>query len=159
MPVVSVSVDAFLVAAVIVLVSTAFIMRRQPDLLTLHNALTLVVVFHTLSIFYTIFLHWPSNIFQRLKIPLTTPSDTIRAVLLQSAGLPSDASLPKPLETLLTRLSSFDMRTLYVRSLLPCLRVRRMLISRVRVDSARRSSRTANIARRLTNTSSSLRRA
>ncbi|OJT08297.1 hypothetical protein TRAPUB_836 [Trametes pubescens] len=115
MPVVSVSVDAFLVAAVIVLVSTAFIMRRQPDLLTLHNALTLVVVFHTLSIFYTIFLHWPSNIFQRLKIPLTTPSDTIRAVLLQSAGLPSDASLPKPLETLLTRLSSFDMRTLYVR--------------------------------------------
>lgn len=118
MPVVSASVDAFLVAAIIVLVSTAFVLRRQPDLLTLRNGLTLVVVFHTLSVLYTIFLRWPPNIFQRLKIPLTTPSDTIRTVLLQSAGLPQDASLPKPLEALLTRLSSFDTRTLYVRSLL-----------------------------------------
>ncbi|KAI0360346.1 hypothetical protein OH77DRAFT_674974 [Trametes cingulata] len=115
MPVISVSVDAFLVAATTVLVSTALFMRRQPDLLTLRNALTLLVVFHSLSVLYTLLVLWPPNIFQRLRIPLTTPSETIRTALLQSAGLPQDTPLPKPLDTLLTRLSSFDMRTLYVR--------------------------------------------
>ncbi|CDO71154.1 hypothetical protein BN946_scf184845.g24 [Trametes cinnabarina] len=115
MPVVSASVDAFLFAAGAVLVSTVLFMRRQAQLLTLHNALTLLVVFHTLSVLYTIIVLWPANIFQRLRIPLTTPSDTIRTVLLQHAGLPADAPLPKPLETLLTRLASFDTRTLYVR--------------------------------------------
>ncbi|THH30570.1 hypothetical protein EUX98_g3622 [Antrodiella citrinella] len=43
------------------------------------------------------------------------PSDSIRTVLLQRAGLDLDAALPKPLESLLTRMSSFDFRTLYVR--------------------------------------------
>ncbi|KAI0634730.1 hypothetical protein C8Q77DRAFT_1054525 [Trametes polyzona] len=115
MPLVSASVDAFSVAAAAILFSTMLFMRRQSDLFTLRNALTLLVVFHTLSVVYTLIVLWPPNIFQRLKIPLTTPSETIRAVLLQSAGLPPDAPLPKPLDALLTRLSSFDMRTLYVR--------------------------------------------
>ncbi|KAI9061624.1 hypothetical protein FKP32DRAFT_1575796 [Trametes sanguinea] len=115
MPLVSASVDAFLVAAGTVLISTVLFMRRQPQLLTLHNALTLLVVFHTLTVLYTIIVLWPPNIFQRLRIPLTTPSETIRTILLQHAGLPPDAPLPTPLQALLTRLSSFDTRTLYVR--------------------------------------------
>ncbi|KAI0777343.1 hypothetical protein BD413DRAFT_609721 [Trametes elegans] len=118
MPLVSVSVDAFLLAAATVLVSTVFVLRRQPALLTLRTALTLLVVLNSLYVLYTLLVRWPPNIFQRLKIPLTTPSDTIRAVLLQRAGLPPDAVLPKPLDALLTRLGSFDMRTLYVRSVI-----------------------------------------
>ncbi|KAI0674637.1 hypothetical protein C8Q78DRAFT_1015951 [Trametes maxima] len=116
MPFVSASFDTFLVAAAAVLVPTALFLRRQPGpLLTLRNALTLVVVFHSLSVLYTIILRWPPNIFRRLDIPLTTPSETIRAILLQHGGLPEATPLPKPLDALLTRLSSFDMRTLYVR--------------------------------------------
>ncbi|KAI8971262.1 hypothetical protein BD414DRAFT_426335 [Trametes punicea] len=115
MLVVSASVDAFLVAAAVILVSTILLMRRQPQLFTLRNALTLLVVVYALSVIYTIIVLWPPNVFQRLRIPLTTPSETIRTILLQHANLPPDTPLPKPLETLLTRLSSFDMRTLYVR--------------------------------------------
>ncbi|KAI0824892.1 hypothetical protein BC628DRAFT_1321501 [Trametes gibbosa] len=113
---VSAPVDAFFITAALVLVSTAFVLRRQPDgLVTLHNVLTLAVVFHTLSVLYTAITQGPPNIFQRLGIPLTMPSETIRTVLLQSGALPLDAPLPKPLDALLTRLSSFEMRTLYVR--------------------------------------------
>ena len=122
MPLISVSVDAFLILAVCILVPALVLFRRQPpaDRFSLHNALSAVAVLHSLWILYTILVRWPPNIFQRLKLPLTTPSETIRAILLQRAGLPQDAALPRPLDSLLTRLSSFDMRTLYVRS--PCAR-------------------------------------
>ena len=116
MPIVSASVDAFVVLATAILVPAILVLRRQPQPFTLRNVLNLLVIFHTLLQLYTLILRFPPNIFQALKVPLTTPSDTIRAVLLHRAGLPPDASLPRPLETLLTRLSSFDTRTLYVRS-------------------------------------------
>ncbi|KAI0747147.1 hypothetical protein C8Q80DRAFT_1179676 [Daedaleopsis nitida] len=115
MPVVSASVDAFLVLSAVILVPAVIFFRRQPEPLTLRNALSVGLVLHSLLILYTLVLRYPPNLFQRLRIPLTTPSETIRAVLLQRAGLPPDAPLPRPLEALLTRLSSFDARTLYVR--------------------------------------------
>ncbi|KAJ3477839.1 hypothetical protein NLI96_g10187 [Meripilus lineatus] len=43
------------------------------------------------------------------------PSDTIRSLLVVRANLGQDAILPKQLESLLNRLSSFEFRTLYVR--------------------------------------------
>ncbi|TFK80573.1 hypothetical protein K466DRAFT_558917 [Polyporus arcularius HHB13444] len=115
MPIVSASVDTFVVLATAVLIPAILVLRRQPQSFTLQNGLYILTIFHTLLQLYTIIVRFPPNIFQTLKIPLTTPSETIRAVLLQRAGLPPDAPLPKPLETLLTRLSSFDTRTLYVR--------------------------------------------
>ena len=117
MPVVSPSVDAFLVLAAAILLPAVYFFRHQSQPFTLHRALSFLVVFHTLFVLYVIIVRWPPNIFQRLKIPLTASSETIRAVLLQRAGLPPDAPLPRPLETLLTRLTSFDTRTQYVRSL------------------------------------------
>ncbi|TBU38144.1 hypothetical protein BD309DRAFT_548968 [Dichomitus squalens] len=117
MPLISVSVDAFLVLAACILTPTFLVFRRQPQStrLSLDNALSAVLILHSLFILYTVLVRWPPNIFQRLKIPLTAPSETIRAVLLQRAGLPQDATLPRPLDSLLTRLSSFDTRTHYVR--------------------------------------------
>ncbi|KAI0690996.1 hypothetical protein C8T65DRAFT_670963 [Cerioporus squamosus] len=116
MPLVSASVDAFLVLATAILIPAVLVLRRHPDQpFTLRDGLNFLIIFHTLLQLYTIVVRFPPNLFQTLKIPLTTPSDTIRAVLLQRAGLPPDAPLPRPLETLLTRLSSFDTRTLYVR--------------------------------------------
>ena len=107
MSLLSVSLDAFIVLATAILVPTALFFRRQPRLsrFTLQNALTLAVVLHSLYVLYTLLVRWPPNIFQRLKIPLTTPSESIRTILLQRAGLPQDVPLPRPLEMLLTRLS------------------------------------------------------
>lgn len=158
MPLISVSVDVFLVLAVSILIPALVLLRRQPaaNRFSLANALSAVLVLHSLWILYTILVRWPPNIFQRLRLPLTTPSETIRAILLQRAGLPQGAALPRPLDSLLTRLSSFDTRTLYVRS--P--RARSYPVSPLTPScvpgSARRSSRTASTARRSMSTPSSL---
>ena len=153
MPVVSASVDAFLVLAVAIIVPAIHFFRRQTQPLALHHALSLVVLLHSLFILYLIIVRWPPNIFQRLKIPLTTPSETIRAVLLQRAGLPPNASLPRPLETLLTRLASFDARTLYVRYLTSFL-WRFMRVNCRVTGSGKRPFRTANTAAPSTSTPS-----
>lgn len=116
MPVLSASLDAFLVVAIAIIIPTAYALRRQPQLLTQRNVLSVVVVLHSLYILYAFIIRAPPNIFTRLKIPLTAPTEAIRATLLHRANLPRDAALPRPLEALFTRLSSFEMRTLYVRS-------------------------------------------
>ncbi|KAH8101782.1 hypothetical protein BXZ70DRAFT_891280 [Cristinia sonorae] len=121
MPLINASTDAFLLSAAAANIPLYLFFRRKPSPAESPNrlAFTVLVLIHTTYILYTLMLHWPPNIFQRLKIPLTLPSDTIRTVLLQKAGLDLDATLPKPLESLLTRMSSFDYRTLYVRHGLP----------------------------------------
>ncbi|CCM01211.1 uncharacterized protein FIBRA_03259 [Fibroporia radiculosa] len=50
-------------------------------------------------------------------MPLTIAPDAMRRTVLERAGLDAHGPLPKPLDNLITRLSSFEMRTLYVRSL------------------------------------------
>ncbi|OBZ77475.1 hypothetical protein A0H81_02705 [Grifola frondosa] len=109
------SFDAFLILAIAIIVPTALYIRQQQHVWSSRNMLSIFVVAHSLYMLYVLTFRWPPNIFQRLHIPLTTPLDSIRATLLERAGLDGDAGLPKSLETLLSRLSSFDMRMLYVR--------------------------------------------
>ncbi|EPQ53709.1 hypothetical protein GLOTRDRAFT_131048 [Gloeophyllum trabeum ATCC 11539] len=78
----------------------------------LRKPLSFLVVLHTLYVLYTLLLKYPPNLFKVLDIPLTTPSDNIRILLKRYAG---GGELPPALDALLTRLSSFDARTLYVR--------------------------------------------
>ena len=54
MPVVSVSVDAFIVLAFAILIPTVALFRRHPEPLTLHHAINIVLVLHTLLILYTL---------------------------------------------------------------------------------------------------------
>jgi len=121
MPLILASVDAFIVTTIAVVAPLAVFIRRprylqETSYRQLFNA---IVILHTIYILYVITLLWPPNIFSRLNIPLTMPSDSIRSLLLTKATAIADefeiATLPKPLDTLLTRLSSFEMRTLYVR--------------------------------------------
>ena len=119
MPVISASLDAFLMTALVSNIPLyLFFHRRKPSPLESPYRLyfTALVLLHTTYILYVLFLQWPPNLFRRLEIPLTMPSESVRTILLQTAGLEGNASLPRPLETLLTRMSSFDIRTLYVRS-------------------------------------------
>ncbi|KAH9930510.1 uncharacterized protein BXZ73DRAFT_47739 [Epithele typhae] len=117
MPLVSASIDAFLILAIAVLIPALVLFRHHAShrAFSFRDALALFVLLHSLFVLYVLVVRWPPNVFQRLKIPLNAHSDHIRALLLHRAGLARDAALPQPLESLLTRLESFDMRTLYVR--------------------------------------------
>ncbi|KAH7105206.1 hypothetical protein BKA62DRAFT_441437 [Auriculariales sp. MPI-PUGE-AT-0066] len=76
--------------------------------------LMLLVAAHSVYLLYKVFLHPPLNIFTSLRVPLTTPASTLRNMLLARTEPRADTLSP-PLEELLIRLSSFDIRTLYIR--------------------------------------------
>ncbi|KZT24148.1 hypothetical protein NEOLEDRAFT_1094760 [Neolentinus lepideus HHB14362 ss-1] len=114
MPLVSVSVDAFLISSLAIVLPTVYYLRKATllngsPLPPLRRPLSVLVVLHTLYLLYTLLLKYPPNLFKKLDVPLTTPSENIRN-MLRSYG-----EIPPTLDTLLTRLSSFEARTLYVR--------------------------------------------
>ncbi|KAH9835332.1 uncharacterized protein C8Q71DRAFT_837178 [Rhodofomes roseus] len=116
---VSASVDVYLFTAIAVTLPVLFYLRQRnsgsrPEA-PYEPYLIILVALHTLYILYTLILCWPFNLFSRLHIPLNASPDTIRSTLVRRAGLDVDAPLPRSLEELLTRLSAFEMRTLYVR--------------------------------------------
>ncbi|THU96232.1 hypothetical protein K435DRAFT_664817 [Dendrothele bispora CBS 962.96] len=78
----------------------------------LRKILSSLVLLHSLFILYNIIVLQPPNLFTRLGLPLGTPTDSIRSILLMNSDEPT---LPKHIEQLLTRLGSFELRTLYVR--------------------------------------------
>jgi hypothetical protein len=80
---------------------------------------SLFLLAHTLYILYCILVSKPENVFETFRLPVNTAADTLRALLIQRS---ESGSIGSHLELLLKRLSSFDMRLLYVRSdlFLPC---------------------------------------
>lgn len=119
MVLVSASVDVYLFTAIAVTLPVIFYLRQRnsgsrPET-PYEPYLTILVGLHTLYILYNLILCWPLNLFSRLHIPLNASPDTIRSTIIRRAGLDMHAPLPRSLENLLTRLSSFEMRTLYVR--------------------------------------------
>lgn len=76
--------------------------------------ISLLLLSNTTYILYSILITPPPNLFTGLRIPFTTPAPTIRALLLQHTNPPSDM-LPNELELLITKLASFEVRTLYAR--------------------------------------------
>lgn len=76
------------------------------------QALTILIILHSVYILYTILFNAPSNIFTALNVPLMTPTSVLRTKL--SAYALND-TLPPHTEALLTRLQSIDVRGYYVR--------------------------------------------
>jgi hypothetical protein len=72
------------------------------------SILSLLLLIHSLHCLHNLLLS-PPNIFSALRIPINTPTDSIRALLLRKYDLDPE------LESLLKRLASFDTRTLYPR--------------------------------------------
>ena len=122
MVLVSASLDAFLFTSTIMISAWTYFTRRlrpshsnpETPYAPFHVWLNIFVLLHTLYILYILLVQTPLNIFTRLHIPLTMSSDKIRSELLGMESV-SAAGLPKHLETLLKRLSSFDARNIYVR--------------------------------------------
>ncbi|KAK7439841.1 hypothetical protein VKT23_017413 [Stygiomarasmius scandens] len=110
----------YLVTCVAIVFSYLFItpraLQRHQNVVTsppnLRKILSSLLLLHTLFILYNIIVLPPPNLFTRLDLPLGTPTDSIRSLLLMNSDEPI---LPKHIEQLLTRLGSFEMRTLYVR--------------------------------------------
>lgn len=117
MQLISVSVDTFLVSLLCALPVAHYILKRTQasSQSPYRGVLTILVLLHTVYIVYVLTMLYPPNIFARLRVPISTPADRIRSAILTRAGLDGNTTLPKPLETLLTRLSSFDIRVIYIR--------------------------------------------
>ncbi|KAJ6572118.1 hypothetical protein B0H19DRAFT_936254 [Mycena capillaripes] len=76
------------------------------------SLLNIFLLLHSLYFLYQIIVLPPVNIFTRLKMPLNTPIDAVRSILIQQSDT---GDLPPPLDSLLRRLGSFDVKTYYVR--------------------------------------------
>lgn len=80
----------------------------------LRPLLSWLIVLNMLYTAYNFFVHPPKNIFDALRVPFTIPAPKLREILVQHT-LPPRETLPLPLENLLTRMASFEVRTFYVR--------------------------------------------
>ncbi|KAJ7089191.1 hypothetical protein B0H15DRAFT_839823 [Mycena belliarum] len=110
-----VSLALFLTTAAAVIAPWFYLaIRKAPDRpwTSTRSLLNIFVLLHSLYFLYQIIVLPPVNIYTRLKIPVNTPADSIRSILIQQSDT---GDLPKPLETLLKHLSSFDVKTYYIR--------------------------------------------
>jgi len=76
------------------------------------TAISILLLIHSLFALHTLLAKQPPNLFSTLQIPLNTPTDTVRALLLRVSSTPD---LDPELGGLLERLASFEARTLYLR--------------------------------------------
>ena len=144
MPLLSASADTFILGATVCLVVFA---RRRHAPAPAKNArkskhwplITATLAIHTLYMIYTLSFKAPPNLFARLHLPLSMPSQRIRAMLLSRTGMREEDYLPEHIEELLMRLNTSDLRTYFVRSVivLPT-HVRSTLIPFNRLGSAKR---------------------
>jgi len=115
MPFISPDLDAFLLASLTITIPFIWHLSRWTSIPTsppLRRPLGFLVFLHTLYILHRILVKRPLNVFSSLDIPLTTPTDKIRAALIARAG---GDKLPEKIQDLLTKLGSFEIRTFYVR--------------------------------------------
>ncbi|KIJ96971.1 hypothetical protein K443DRAFT_268614 [Laccaria amethystina LaAM-08-1] len=105
-----VSTPVFLSISLCLSTPWLFQIFRKPRLLQCLLSLALLV--HTLYSLHTLLVISPQNIFTELKLPLNTPTDSIRAILLQRT---SDTALPPETDRVLTKLKLLEVRRLYVR--------------------------------------------
>ncbi|KAJ7636901.1 hypothetical protein FB45DRAFT_789011 [Roridomyces roridus] len=110
-----VSLALFLVTAACVVVPWFYLsVQKAPGrpLTSTRSLLNIFLLLHSLFWLYSIMVLPPHNVYTRLKLPLSTPTDAIRSILLSQSDT---GDLPRPLETLLKHLGSFEVKTYYVR--------------------------------------------
>ena len=105
-----VSTSVFLSISLCLSTPWLFQISRKPRLL--ESLVSFALLVHTLYSLHTLLVNSPQNIFIELGLPLNTPSDSIRAILLQRTN---DTVLPPETDRLLTKLNLLEVRRLYVR--------------------------------------------
>jgi len=120
MPLLSASADTFFLGATICVILFA---RRSHSPAPTKNVrrpkywelITAVLAVHTLYIMYILSFKTPPNLFTRLHLPLSTPSERIRAMILSRVRITGEGTLPEHIEELLMKLNTSDLRTYFVR--------------------------------------------
>jgi hypothetical protein len=125
-----VSTPVFLSISLCLSTPWLFQIFRKPRLLQCLLSLALLV--HTLYSLHTLLVISPQNIFTELKLPLNTPTDSIRAILLQRT---SDTALPPETDRVLTKLKLLEVRRLYVRWVITVYPLSPLLTERTLLDS------------------------
>jgi hypothetical protein len=105
-----VNTPTFIATSLAIVLPWAYSIRRSP--ISWSTLTSLLLLSHTLFGLYSLILRAPPNIFSHFRIPINTPTDVIRALLLRESEGPE---LSLELEALLHRLASFEARTLYPR--------------------------------------------
>jgi len=97
---------------------------RRQEQSTFGFVVTATVGLHTLLVLSNLALHRPPNLFTRLGIPINSPADRIRSLLMREVGFNMmgergavivPREIPRGVETLLTRLGVHGSRDTYVR--------------------------------------------
>jgi hypothetical protein len=126
------SLDIFLVSAGTLLLSSFFLLRttRSAPAKPVHSHLptlssssalrpyvNVVVISHTIYVLYKLIVARPPNLFIALRIPILATVDQMRLRILSAAGATAgpNARLPAHLESLISKLGSFDSRMHFVR--------------------------------------------
>jgi len=104
------STMTFIASSLAIGLPWAYSLRRSS--LSWSTVVSLLLLVHSLAGLHTLLLRPPPNIFRAFQIPLNTPTDAIRSLLLRQSDTPD---LNEEFEGLLRRLASFDVRTLYPR--------------------------------------------
>jgi hypothetical protein len=125
MPLLSASADTFILGATVCLVVFAY---RASTPASTKDALrpkysslvSGILVIHTLYMIYILSFKMPPNLFTRLHLPLSMPSQKIRTALLARMDTGGGDVLPENIEDLLMKLNTFDLRIFFVRLVLPC---------------------------------------
>ena len=81
---------------------------------TRDQVLSLLLLIHTLYTLHPLLVTQPPNIFKFLDLPPNVPPDYLRETLVERLGQ-NVTVIPASLDTLLKRLGSMDMRSLYFR--------------------------------------------
>ena len=119
MPLLSPSADTFILGAAVCLTILAC---RKPTPAPTKTApqpkyrsfITGILAVHTLYMIYILSSNGPPNVFMQHHLPLSMPSQNIRAVILARMGM-KEGTLPEHIEELLMKLNTLDLRTHFVR--------------------------------------------
>lgn len=106
----AVTTSIFVATSLAITLPWVYSLRRST--LSWPTIVSFLLLIHSLMGLHTILVRPPLNVFATLQIPLNTPTDAIRALLLRHSDAPE---LSEELERLLQRLASFDVRSLYPR--------------------------------------------
>jgi len=110
--IVSASLDLYLTTALIILATWAYLAFASAPKPRAQTYISLILLAHTLYILYLIIITPPPNLFEFFNLPVNTPTDAVRAMVLQNSDT---GEIPTHWEILMKRLGSFELRTLYVR--------------------------------------------
>ena len=107
--------DAYV--ALCLVIATPWLYRTFSSKSSADQALSALLLLHTLYILHALFVSPPQNIFKTLGLHLTASPEALRAGVAELYG--GGQNVPQHLDTLLKKLGLMDLRMIYIRCVQP----------------------------------------